>query len=47
MSLDAALRSMIESLQMERFSHNEPDADVISLVQNYISEQEKGLRTEG
>lgn len=47
MSLDAALRSMIESLQMERLNHNEPDADVISLVQNYISEQEKGLRTEG
>ncbi len=43
MSLDAALRSMVESLQLKPFSHNEPAPDVMSLVQNYIEEQEQVL----
>ncbi|MEZ4771839.1 MAG: demethoxyubiquinone hydroxylase family protein [Bacteroidia bacterium] len=44
MTLDAALRSMIESLQLKRLTHNEPSPDVITLVENFINEQEKGLQ---
>jgi demethoxyubiquinone hydroxylase (CLK1/Coq7/Cat5 family) len=44
MTLDATLRSMVESLQLERLTHNEPAPDVLSLVENFISEQEKVLQ---
>lgn len=43
MSLDAALRSMIESLQLKRLNHDEPGPDVLSLVQAYIQEQKQVL----
>ena len=39
MTLDATLRSMIESLQMKRLAHSEPGEDAIALIQNYIDEQ--------
>ncbi|MDX2246179.1 MAG: hypothetical protein SF052_05360 [Bacteroidia bacterium] len=44
MTLDAALRSMVESLQLKRLTHNEPSADVIKLVENFINEQEKSVQ---
>lgn len=43
MQLDASLRSMVESLQLERFAHDEPAPDAIDLLQNYIQEQEMQL----
>lgn len=43
MTLDAMMRSMVESLQLERLKHNEPAPDVMSLVENFIREQEKVL----
>ncbi|MEL6132092.1 MAG: demethoxyubiquinone hydroxylase family protein [Bacteroidota bacterium] len=39
MTLDATLRSMIESLQMKRLAHSEPGQDALNLIQNYIDEQ--------
>ncbi|MEL6630922.1 MAG: demethoxyubiquinone hydroxylase family protein [Bacteroidota bacterium] len=39
MTLDATLRSMIESLQMKRLAHSEPGEDAIALIQHYIDEQ--------
>ncbi len=44
MTLDAMLRSMVESLQLEKLTHNEPAPDAISLIENFIQEQEKVLR---
>ena len=44
MTLDANLRSMIESLQLARLEHNEPAPDVLQLIRNYIHEQEHFLR---
>ena len=43
MNMDAMLRSMIESLQLKRMNHNEPAQDVMSLLENYIQEQEEVL----
>ena len=43
MNLDASLRTMIESLQLERLTHNEPASDVIHLLENFIQEQETTL----
>lgn len=43
MTLDATLRSMIESLQLQRLTHNEPAPDAISLLDNFIREQERVL----
>lgn len=44
MTLDATLRSMVESLQLQRLTHNEPGADVLNLIENFIKEQEKVLK---
>jgi hypothetical protein len=44
MSLDASLRSMVESLQLKRLNHNEPGPDVLRLLENYIDEQEQVLK---
>ncbi|MEM6348682.1 MAG: demethoxyubiquinone hydroxylase family protein [Bacteroidota bacterium] len=44
MTLDATLRSMVESLQLQRLTHNEPGPDVLSLIENFIKEQEKVLK---
>jgi demethoxyubiquinone hydroxylase (CLK1/Coq7/Cat5 family) len=43
MQLDASLRSMVESLQLKRFAHDEPAPDAIDLLHNYIQEQEMQL----
>lgn len=44
MTLDAMMRSMVESLQLERLTHNEPGPDVLRLVESFIQEQEKVLQ---
>jgi demethoxyubiquinone hydroxylase (CLK1/Coq7/Cat5 family) len=41
MALDASLRSMVESLQLKRLTHDEPGPDVLKLVEDYIAEQEQ------
>ena len=46
MTLDAMMRSMVESLQLERLKHNEPAPDVLRLIENFIQEQEKVLELE-
>ena len=38
--LDFNLRSMFESVRLERLAHAEPGNDVISLIENHISAQE-------
>ncbi len=43
MTLDATLRSMIESVQLKRMNHNEPAQDAISLLQDFIKEQEQRI----
>ena len=45
MNLDASMRSMIESLQLQRFSHDEPAADALQLVERFIHEQERVFKT--
>jgi len=45
MTLDATLRTMVESLQLKRLTHNEPAQDAIDLLENFIKEQEQGLQT--
>ncbi len=44
MSLDAMLRSMVESLQLEKLAHDEPGPDVLRLLESFIKEQEKALQ---
>ncbi len=39
LKLDFNLRSMIESLKMERLKHPEPGPDVLSLIESFIAEQ--------
>jgi hypothetical protein len=46
MSLDASLRSMVESLQLRRLNHDEPGPDVMRLLENYIAEQEQVVGAE-
>ncbi|MEM0995617.1 MAG: demethoxyubiquinone hydroxylase family protein [Bacteroidota bacterium] len=41
MNLDQNLRSMIESLQLKRLSHDEPAPDVINLIEEIIVEEEQ------
>jgi demethoxyubiquinone hydroxylase (CLK1/Coq7/Cat5 family) len=43
MTLDSMMRSMVESLQLRRLSHNEPGPDAIGLLQRYVLEQEQAL----
>ncbi|MEM6263673.1 MAG: hypothetical protein AAGI38_14260 [Bacteroidota bacterium] len=43
MNIDASFRTMIESLRLERFAHDEPAPDAIVMLENFIQEQEKGL----
>lgn len=45
MSLDASLRSMVESLQLKRLNHDEPAPDVLRLLEHYIAEQEELRKT--
>lgn len=45
MTLDATLRSMVESIQLKKLAHNEPAPDAIDLIQNFIREQEQVLQT--
>jgi demethoxyubiquinone hydroxylase (CLK1/Coq7/Cat5 family) len=40
MNLDAALRSMVEALQMKPLPHNEPSLDAIDLLKSFMKEQE-------
>lgn len=40
MTLDAALRTMVEAMQLNRLPHNEPAPDVLRLLEAYINEQE-------
>lgn len=44
MNLDQNLRTMIESVQLKRFAHNEPARDVLSLIEAIIAEEEKAVR---
>ncbi|MEM7040264.1 MAG: hypothetical protein AAF570_25070, partial [Bacteroidota bacterium] len=41
MNLDMNLRTMIESLQLKRLTHNEPGPDVMRLLEEIILEEEK------
>lgn len=43
MHFDAMLRSMVESLQLKKLSHDEPAPDAIHLLENFIQEQERVL----
>lgn len=43
MTLDAAMRSMIESVQLNKLPHNEPAPDAIELLTVYIEEQALSL----
>ncbi len=45
MTLDASLRSMIESVQLHRLDHNEPTPDALKLVATFIREQEQVIAT--
>jgi AraC-like DNA-binding protein len=44
MRLDAAFRSMIESLQLHRMPHDEPAPDAIQLLESFVHEQEQVVR---
>ncbi len=46
MKLDSTLRTMIESLQLKRLTHDEPAPDAISLLDHFIHEQERVLKGE-
>ncbi len=46
MKLDSTLRTMIESLQLQRLNHNEPAEDALHLLDHFISEQERVLEGE-
>ena len=41
MTLDATMRSMVESLQLKKLTHDEPAVDAIQLLESFIQEQEK------
>ena len=43
MKLDSMLRSMVESLQLQKLTHNEPAPDAIAMIQRFIQEQEQYL----
>jgi demethoxyubiquinone hydroxylase (CLK1/Coq7/Cat5 family) len=43
LKLDDSLRSMVEAMQMRRFSHAEPGADVLELLHRFITEEEQIL----
>lgn len=43
MELDLNLRSMVESVQLNRLSHNEPGPDVLKLIEEIIREEEGRL----
>jgi demethoxyubiquinone hydroxylase (CLK1/Coq7/Cat5 family) len=45
MTLDAALRSMIESLQLSRLPHNEPAPDALQLLSHFLDEQTLALNS--
>ena len=40
MRFDAAIRSMIEAMQLQRMKHNEPAPDALRLLSEYVVEQE-------
>lgn len=41
------VRSMIEAVQLRKLTHNEPDADVLHLLEDFIQNEEKLLETRG
>lgn len=41
MKLDAMLRSMVESVRLKKFAHQEPGEDVLRLIEDYIVEHEQ------
>ncbi len=41
MKLDSMLRSMVESVQLKKFAHQEPGKDVMNLIAHYVAEQEQ------
>ncbi len=43
MTLDAGLRSMVESVQLRRMSHNEPGPDTLRMIEHFIQDQERVL----
>jgi demethoxyubiquinone hydroxylase (CLK1/Coq7/Cat5 family) len=43
MTLDSMMRTMVESLQLQRLGHNEPGHDALQLISSYLREQEKSL----
>ncbi len=43
MTLDATMRSMVESVQLKRLAHDEPAEDAIALLQDFIKEQEQEI----
>jgi demethoxyubiquinone hydroxylase (CLK1/Coq7/Cat5 family) len=45
MTFDAAIRSMVEALQLNRLPHNEPGTDVLFLLDSFVKEQEKEIET--
>lgn len=44
MKLDFNLRSMVESIQLKRMSHNEPGIDVLKLLEEIIREEEQRVQ---
>lgn len=44
MTLDSMMRTMVESLQLERLQHDEPAQDALALIESFIKEQEKVLQ---
>ena len=47
LTLDVNLRSMFESVRLERLNHAEPGVDVISLIESHISDQENPIKSLG
>ncbi|MFW5658576.1 MAG: hypothetical protein ACOCZ8_01220 [Bacteroidota bacterium] len=41
LKLEGDLRSMTEAVQLKRFEHNEPGADVLELLERYMHEEEQ------
>jgi len=41
LKLSQSIRSMVEALQLSKLHHNEPDSDVMNLLETYISDEKK------
>lgn len=44
MHFDAALRSMVEAIQLKKMTHNEPQADTIEMLRLFVEEQQSSLQ---